>query len=232
MTLGEIIKEYRTKNKISMDDFARQSGISKAYISILERNLNPISQKPPIPSLDKIKTAGAAMGLSLDEVLNKMGDNESVSLQSDTSQQLHAPHIAEDIVTFPIVTSVAAHFDSISIDETMTGDTVDIPQKYLKGRPRTDYCVMRVKGDSMYPDYRNGDIVLVLLQETLNRPGDIGVICYGDEEMTMKRIDYANGEDWLEMIPINPMYPPKRIEGVDLELFRIIGIPRLLLREI
>ncbi|NBH79182.1 hypothetical protein D3Z52_13615 [Clostridiaceae bacterium] len=91
---------------------------------------------------------------------------------------------------------------------------------------------MRVRGDSMYPDYRDGDLVLILLQSTLNRPGEVGVICYGGEDMTLKRIDYIPGEDWLDLIPINPMYPPKRIEGPDLEYCRVIGIPRLLLREI
>ena len=30
MTLGELIKEYRSIQKISMDDFAQKSGISKA----------------------------------------------------------------------------------------------------------------------------------------------------------------------------------------------------------
>ncbi|NBH79181.1 XRE family transcriptional regulator [Clostridiaceae bacterium] len=121
MTLGEIIKSYRTENKISMDDFARQSGISKAYISILERNINPISGKPPIPSLDKIRSAGSAMGYGLDEMLARMGDGEAVSLQTDVSVKLPMPNITEDVVTFPIVTSVAAHYDSISYDETLKG---------------------------------------------------------------------------------------------------------------
>ena len=41
MTLGEIIKQYRDENKMSMDAFAKKAGLSKAYISILERNYNP-----------------------------------------------------------------------------------------------------------------------------------------------------------------------------------------------
>ena len=41
MTLGELIKEYRSKNNLSMDAFADKSGISKAYISLLEKNKHP-----------------------------------------------------------------------------------------------------------------------------------------------------------------------------------------------
>lgn len=38
MTLGEIIKKYRHDHSLSMDAFAAMSGLSKSYISILEKN--------------------------------------------------------------------------------------------------------------------------------------------------------------------------------------------------
>lgn len=63
-----------------------------------------------------------------------------------------------------------------------------------------------------------------------NHSGEIGVISYGDDEMTIKRINYVDGEDWLKLVPLNPAYPPRRIEGVDLESCHIIGIPQVLIR--
>ena len=118
-----------------------------------------------------------------------------------------------------------------TIDESATGEHIEVPAVYLKGRKPEDFCAMRVRGDSMYPDFRNGDIVLVLKQSTMNHSGEIGVISYGDDEMTIKRINYVDGEDWLELVPLNNLYPPKRIEGVDLESCHVIGIPRVLIRE-
>lgn len=41
---------------------------------------------------------------------------------------------------------------------------VEVPDTYLKGRKPEDFCAMHVRGGSMYPDFRNGDIVLVLKQ--------------------------------------------------------------------
>ena len=64
---------------------------------------------------------------------------------------------------------------------------------------------MHVRGDSMYPDFRDGDIVLVLKQNTMNHSGEIGVISYGDDEMTIKRINYVQSEDWLELVPLKPV---------------------------
>ena len=38
MTLGQIIRAYREENSMSMDSFAKASGLSKGYISQLENN--------------------------------------------------------------------------------------------------------------------------------------------------------------------------------------------------
>lgn len=44
MTLGEIIKKYRTEHDMSMRDFEALSGISRGYLSMLEKNENPRSK--------------------------------------------------------------------------------------------------------------------------------------------------------------------------------------------
>ena len=57
MHLGEIIKKYRTQNNMSMDSFSKRSGISKAYISVLEKNKDPRNGKKVTPSIPIIKKA-------------------------------------------------------------------------------------------------------------------------------------------------------------------------------
>ena len=216
MTFGERLRAARKQKKLTQKELAKLINAAHNSISNWENDQNK-------PDPDTIQNLCWALDVQPNYFFGETSKPDS----------LPAPRITEDVVTFPIITSVAAHYDSMSFNEGgVEGDNVEIPQKYLRGRPASDYCVMRVKGDSMYPDYRDGDLVLVLLQATLNRPRDIGVIAYGDEEMTIKRIDYVPGEDWLEMIPINPNYPPKRIEDAELERCRVIGIPKLLIREL
>ena len=84
----------------------------------------------------------------------------------------------------------------------------------------------------MYPLYQNGDRVLILKQNTLNRSGDVGAILYDDEKATLKKVEYVQGEDWLKLLPINPSYPPETIQGEALQHCRVIGVPRLLIRNI
>ena len=37
---------------------------------------------------------------------------------------------------------------------------------------------------------------------------------------------------WMKLIPLNPQYPPKMIENEDLERCDVIGIPRMVIREV
>ena len=214
MTKGERIKQRREQLGSSQTELAECIGTSKQNLYKYENDI--ITN---IPS-DRVEALAKRLNTSPAYI---MGWNEGDSLPS--------PTITEDTVTFPIVTSVAAHYDGVSIDESTTGEKIEVPRAYLKGRKAEDFCAMRVRGDSMYPAFQNGDIVLVLRQSTMNHSGEIGVISYGDDEMTIKRINYVDGEDWLELVPLNPAYPPRRIEGVDLESCHVIGIPRVLVRE-
>lgn len=76
MKLGEIIREYRQRNKMSMGDFAKASGISKPYISMLEANKNSNGGKPIAPSVETLQKVACVLGISLDKLLRKLGDEE------------------------------------------------------------------------------------------------------------------------------------------------------------
>ena len=84
MHLGEIIKEFRNANKLSMDKFAEMANVSKSYISVLERNKRPDTEKPVIPSIPVIKNVAEAMGMSFDDLFNMLEDNQVVSVVDDS----------------------------------------------------------------------------------------------------------------------------------------------------
>ena len=69
LILGDLIKQYRQEHSCSMDQFSKLSGLSKAYISILERNVNPVNGKPVIPSLETIKAVSQAIGMDFNDVI-------------------------------------------------------------------------------------------------------------------------------------------------------------------
>ncbi len=80
MNLGDIIKQFRKENSMSMGQFSEKSGLSKGYISMLENNKNPRNKKPIIPSLETIKQISQAMGISLDTLIKRLDNNQEISL--------------------------------------------------------------------------------------------------------------------------------------------------------
>ena len=84
----------------------------------------------------------------------------------------------------------------------------------------------------MYPVYHDGDLVLILRQETFNYSGQVGVVVYDDNMGTLKRVEYVMGEDWMRLVPINPTYPPIMITGEKLEHCRVLGIAKMVIREV
>ncbi len=73
-TLGDIIKEYREKHSMSMDDFVKISGLSKSYISVLEKNKRPGTNKPITPTLETINNVAKAMNVDINDLLEELGE--------------------------------------------------------------------------------------------------------------------------------------------------------------
>lgn len=68
LTLGDIIKKYRDEHGLSMDSFSEKSGISKAYISLLEKNKHPKTGKAIAPSVQCIKQAASGMDMDFNDL--------------------------------------------------------------------------------------------------------------------------------------------------------------------
>jgi len=81
-TLGEVIKEYRTTHCMSMDVFSDRSGISKSYISMLEKNKdgrgNPIA-----PSLETINKVAKCMGMSFNDLFNLLDPDQKITINTE-----------------------------------------------------------------------------------------------------------------------------------------------------
>ena len=48
----------------------------------------------------------------------------------------------------------------------------------------------------------------------------------------VKRINYSYGEDWLELLSINPEYMPRRFEGADVERVKTLGLVKQVIKNI
>lgn len=204
--------------EVKPSELARRTGISQSTISQYRSGYAE-------PKKDK---------LSL--IANALSVNPSWLMGLDVPMEIPniptpAPGITDDVISFPILGEVAAGYDHFAAQD-WEGERVDLPAAWLHGLPRDNYFVLRVTGDSMYPLYHDGDIVLVKKQTTLNRSGEVGVIVYDDECASLKKVEYVPGEDWMKLIPLNPNFPPVTIKDEALEHCRVLGVPVKLVRDI
>ncbi len=208
------IRNIREARGMTQEQLAAKMGYkSKSTIAKIESGVNDIPQS-------KIKAFANALSVSISDLMGL-----------DPHDDMPAPITTEDTVTFPVIGEVAAGYEHI-MTEDWSGETIEVPASYLHGRSRSDYFCLRVIGDSMYPLYLDGDRVLVLKTNVLQHSGDIGVVRYNNDMATLKKVEYAEGEDWLRLVPLNLSYPPQTITGCNLEQCSIIGVPKLIVREV
>lgn len=211
------LKELREERKWSMRDAA--SFLKKSYTTYVNHEKGYRE-----PNSDDLVHYARAYGVSIDYLVGRTDERNNATGRT-------APNVSTNFVTFPVIGEIAAGYEHYA-DEDWTDGNIDIPETWLKGKSKDSYFVLRVSGDSMYPQFQEGDIVLVLKQTTMDYSGQIGVVIYDDDKATLKRVEFVVGEDWMKLSPINPQYPPMIVRDEKLEHCRVLGIPKILMRNI
>ena len=206
------LRKLRKDKGLSMKELGVIVGVAESTISLYENN----KRQPDNATLGRLADF---FGVSVDYLLGR-----------DETKNPPNVYDVDGIVVYEEIGTICAGFNG-SINETLTGDKVDIPLSMISGGHKDDYFVLRVQGNSMYPRLLEGDRILCKRCSSVDS-GSFAVVLYDGECATVKKVNYVNGENWLELIPINPEYATKRIEGTELEQCRILGKVVKLIRDL
>ena len=128
-------------------------------------------------------------------------------------------------IRIPVLGRVPAGIPLEAIEDII--DFEEIPADMVRGD--SEYFGLRVSGDSMYPKYLEGDIIIVRRQDTCENGQDCVVYVNG-YDATLKTV-YLLDNGGIRLQPVNPQYAPKSyfvgdepvsIAGVVVELRRKI----------
>lgn len=126
-------------------------------------------------------------GVSIDYLTGK--DAELVSLNA--------------AARIPVLGTIPAGIPIEAIEDIV--DWEEIPRSMLAGDK--EYFGLKVKGNSMYPDYLEGDAIIVRKTQICNS-GDDCVVYVNGYDATLKRVKLgADGS--ITILPRNPEYPPR-----------------------
>lgn len=216
MTLGEIIKSYRDSHGMSMDAFAQKSGISKAYIHVLEKNKHPKTGAALAPSIEVIQKAAVGLSMDFNELFNML----------DCEVTLNSEPQGFKTIKIPVFYGVAAGVNGIIMDSGNIDDYIDIPEDLAK---TGEFFGYKIRGDSMEPEFRDGDIVVVRRQDAADNGKTVIVVVNGEEGFCKRLSIYA---DSIALVSNNPAYKPMYFSSSEIETLpvRIVGVVKQLVR--
>lgn len=120
-------------------------------------------------------------------------------------------------VWIPVYGNIAAGIPIEAIEDII--DQEEIPTEMTNNG---EYIALRVKGSSMEPRIKEGDVVIIKRQETIEN-GEIAAVLVNGNDVTLKQVKVEDSGIWL--IPFNSAFPHKfytKKECADLPV-RILG---------
>lgn len=120
-------------------------------------------------------------------------------------------------VWIPVYGNIAAGIPIEAIEDII--DQEEIPTEMTNNG---EYIALRVKGSSMEPRIKEGDVVIIKRQETIEN-GEIAAVLVNGNDVTLKQVKVEDNGIWL--IPFNSAFPHKfytKKECADLPV-RILG---------
>lgn len=206
--IGQRIKSYREAMKMTQEDLAQKMGYkSKTTIAKIEAGINDITQSKIIAFAKALNTTPSYL----------MGWEEPPNV---------VPIRSIETVQIPVYGKVPAGPPTEAIE--YIEETIDIPAEWTRYGQR--YFGLTVQGDSMYPKYQNGDVVIIKEQPNCESGQDCVVYVNGYDSTLKKVIKEPDG---IMLQPLNPEYSPKKYDYADeLNPVTILGIVVELRRKI
>ena len=256
--IGENIKQYRLQNGWTQQELGAKIGISKNAIGNYEKgfrspkkdtmfdlanafnisidDLFPPVQKNVLESTNPLPGASDLLTQQItDKVVQLTTHNKKIVLR--TSEELLESQKNEEETKINEVSEVISLYQVEVVSETAAAcgfnygfgyDDTDRENIEVDEQPPRHDIATKVSGDSMQPDYQDGDILYLVDKGLTTYNGDLAVIAYGDRSY-FKKIYTENGR--LRLVSLNDKYediildfPPA--EDTHIKIYAVVGVYR------
>ncbi len=189
-----IYKKLRKEHNLTQVELAKILNVNQATVSKWESG-------ETIPDYTTLKNLANLYRISIDKLLD-----------NDIDKNIESVVISHNVVKIPVYGSIPAGVPTEMIDESFIEDFEEIDADMLRGG--NSYFGLVVKGDSMFPEFRNGD-VLILKQSPDCESGDYCAVSINCTESTFKKvIKEPNG---IVLQPLNPAFTPQFFTNEQIE---------------
>lgn len=193
------LRELRKNRRLSQSEFARQFGVAQNTVSNWENGNRLLDT-------DTANKIADFFGVSVDYLLGREPTPEGAPAPSRPGSKW-----------IPVLGRVAAGTPIEAVEDILDYEEID-----TKTAASGEYFALQIKGQSMEPRIKDGDVVIIRKQNDCNS-GDIAVVLVNGDEATVKRI--KKRPEGIMLIPSNPAYEPMFYSNEDIEKLpvKIIG---------
>lgn len=194
MNIGKKLKSLRISREMTQTELGKRLGIPTSTLGMYERN-----KRTPSP-----------------DVLAKYIDFFDVTYDYIFGNNISKTN-SKKYKTIDVLGSIPAGIPVEAISDVIDTEDLSIDNFDLN----KDYIGLKVKGDSMYPEYLDGDTVIIQIQSDCESGQDAAVYVNG-YDATLKKV-IKNEDGTITLKPINQNYPPMTFGSNDEEI-KVLGI--------
>lgn len=201
MSIGQNIKLRRKELDMTLEDVAKELGLSRQTLSRYETGVIGNIPSDKIEALARILCTTPAYLMGWD---------------TDTSSRTISKNLSPipNFVKKPRLGAIACGKPILAVEDA--GEFDDVPDWI-----ECDFTLL-CKGDSMInARIFDGDIVYIRSQPEVEN-GEIAAVRIGDDA-TLKRVYYAQNSDRITLRAANPLYHDMEFEGPSLDEIEILG---------
>ena len=177
------IKLIRKQNKLTQAEFAKILNVHQTAVSQWETDKTK-------PDSSIYADIAKKFNVSLNYLMNIDNNVEQASLKGGGTFRI------------PVYGSIPAGIPMEAIEDIL--DYEEAPEDWRIGGK--EFFALKIKGNSMEPEYRNGDIIIFLAQPDCENNEDCAVSINGND-WTFKRVEKTT--DGIFVKPLNPSYETK-----------------------
>lgn len=166
-----------------------------------------------------------ALNISIDNLLEDKTIVNNLVLEEQSN--LKPVTLDRDVVKIPVLGRIPAGMPFEAIEDTYTIDYEEIPRNWLNGGKK--YFALKLDGDSMEPDFKNGDVV-VFLKSPACESGQYCCVKVNGFDATFKEVKILENGILLSALNKNnstnftdTFYTKEQIENLPVE---IIGVAK------
>lgn len=196
----ERLRSLRTAKKLYQKDVAKYLEIDRTTYVKYESGASE-------PDINTLRKLAVFFDVSLDYLLGNECNNAS-----------------DSALRIPVYGNIAAGIPIDAIVDYDPDNAEDWEEISEEMRRNGQHIALRIKGDSMEPRMRTGDVVIVRVQPEID-DGDIAVVRINGDEATCKKIKKTPEGLWL--ISTNPNYDPMFFSPKDIEELPVVIIGKV-----